>query len=109
MDSSLLNQLIRHDEKPCLAMKGCVTYGEWNPILSNPKINGMEKQLTVTIPNVSGEDGLTIACREGKLFRDEARLVDLYKDGFRIYNYTVLKDDHPDKKVQTRVKVFLKK
>ena len=34
----------------------------------------MEKQLIVSIPNVSGEDGLTVACRSGKLFRNDSQL-----------------------------------
>ncbi|MFL5811176.1 MAG: hypothetical protein ACJ749_16760 [Flavisolibacter sp.] len=70
----------------------------------------MEKQLTVAVPNVSGEDGLTVACREGRLFRNDARLEDLYKDGFRIYNYSVIKENKkPQHPMQTLVKVFLKK
>ncbi|HEU4470004.1 MAG TPA: hypothetical protein VFR58_02890 [Flavisolibacter sp.] len=71
----------------------------------------MEKQLTVAIPNVTGEEGLSIACREGKLFRNDAQLEDLYKDGYRIYNYTVLPEETTDRSsmMQTLVKVFLKK
>ena len=69
----------------------------------------MEKQLTVSVPNVSGEDGLTIACREGRLFRNDARLEDLYKEGFRIYNYSVVKEKKAVNTLQTLVKVFLKK
>lgn len=69
----------------------------------------MEKELTVTVPNVSGEDGLTIACREGKLFRNDSQLEDLYKEGFRIYNYDVLEENNIVSSHQTRVKVFLKK
>jgi hypothetical protein len=69
----------------------------------------MEKQLTVTVPNVSGEDGLTVACREGRLFRNDAQLEDLYKEGFRIYNYDVVKEKKTRNPLQTLVKVFLKK
>ena len=69
----------------------------------------MEKQLTVAVPNVSGEEGLTIACREGRLFRNDAQLEDLYKDGFRIYNYSVIKEKKAVNALQTLVKVFLKK
>jgi len=71
----------------------------------------MEKQLTVAIPNVRGEEGLTVACREGKLFRNDAQLEDLYKDGFRIYNYTVLPEEKTQRTspLQTLVRVFLKK
>jgi hypothetical protein len=69
----------------------------------------MEKQITVIVPNVQGEDGLSIACREGKLFRNDAKLEDLYKDGFRIYNYDVLDETENILQGKTRVKVFLKK
>ena len=70
----------------------------------------MEKQLIVSIPNVSGEDGLTLACRSGKLFRNDSRLDDLYRDGFRIYDYSVeeVKEKKPSFK-ETLVKVFLRK
>jgi hypothetical protein len=66
----------------------------------------MEKQLIITVPNVRGEEGLNIACREGKLFRNDEKLENLYKNGFRIYNYSIVKDK--DSK-GTQVKVFLKK
>jgi hypothetical protein len=72
----------------------------------------MEKQLMVSIPNVagSGEDGLSIACREGKLFRNDAELEVLYKDGFRIYNYSIVSEPaSKQNKLRTLVKVFLKK
>ena len=70
----------------------------------------MEKQLTVTVPNVAGEDGLSVACREGKLFRNDATLESLYKEGFRIYNYTIVPERASKRKKQhTLVKVFLKK
>ena len=69
----------------------------------------MEKQLTIAIPNVSGEDGLTVACREGRLFRNDAQLENLYKEGFRIYNYDVVKEKKTRNPLQTLVKVFLKK
>jgi hypothetical protein len=70
----------------------------------------MEKQLIVSVPNVSGEEGLTIACKSGDLFRNDSTLEDLYKDGFRIYDYTVeeVRERKPRFK-QTFVKVFLRK
>jgi len=70
----------------------------------------MEKQLTVSVPNVAGEDGLSVACREGNLFRNDAELENLYKEGFRIYNYSIV-NEPPAKasKMATLVKVFLKK
>ena len=66
----------------------------------------MKKELTVTVANADGEEGLAVACREGKLFRNDPGLEDLYKDGFRIYNYSV---DKETSSKQTKVKVFLKK
>lgn len=66
----------------------------------------MEKQLVVTVPGVTGEEGLNIACREGKLFRNDATLENLYKDGFRIYNYAIEKEKDSR---GTVVKVFLKR
>ena len=70
----------------------------------------MEKQLIVSVPNVSGEDGLTIACKSGNLFRNDEKLENLYKDGFRIYDYSVqeVKEKKPSFK-ETLVKVFLRK
>ena len=70
----------------------------------------MEKQLIVSVPNVSGEDGLTIAYKSGNLFRNDSRLEDLYKDGFRIYDYSVegVKEKKPSFK-ETFVKVVLRK
>lgn len=65
----------------------------------------------VSVPNVAGdgEDGLSVACREGKLFRNDAELETLYKDGFRIYNYSIVKEKSSANKLRTLVKVFLKK
>jgi|GEM_PF-1740916 hypothetical protein len=70
----------------------------------------MEKELTVLLENVQGEEGLTRACKEGKLFRNNPGLEDLYREGFRIYNYDVVgeeEDEHHH--YHTTVKVFLKK
>jgi hypothetical protein len=71
----------------------------------------MEKQLIVSIPNVSGEEGLTVACKAGNLFRNDEKLEDLYKEGFRIYDYEVeeVKDKKPRGLRETLVRVFLKK
>lgn len=70
----------------------------------------MEKQLTVTVPNVLGEEGLTIACREGKLFRNDNQLENLYKQGFRIYNYSIVKEETGNSvNDHTLVNVILKK
>jgi hypothetical protein len=69
----------------------------------------MEKQLIVSVPGVSGEDGLTIACKSGDLFRNDSKLDDLFKDGFRIYDYEVeeVKERKPKGLRETLVKVFL--
>jgi len=70
----------------------------------------MEKQLTVSVPYYPGEDGLTLACKEGKLFRNDEKLEDLYKQGFRIYDYAIVNDNKSNSdKPQTFVKVILKK
>ena len=70
----------------------------------------MEKQLTITVvSSMGGEDGLSIACKEGKLFRNDAQLEDLYKDGFRVYNYDVIDDVESQRQRLTRVRVVLKK
>ena len=71
----------------------------------------MERQLTVRVPYAAGEEGLSKACREGRLFRNDAQLEDLYKDGYRIYNYSVEEDvdEKPASRLQTLVRVFLKK
>lgn len=74
----------------------------------------MEKQLIVSVPavpNVSGEDSLTIACKSGNLFRNDSKLDDLYKDGFRIYDYEVeeVRERKPKGLRETLVKVFLRK
>jgi hypothetical protein len=69
----------------------------------------MERQLTVTVPHVRGEEGLSIACREGKLFRNDHELEDLYKEGYRIYNYDVEDVDDNRDGGATRVRVILKK
>lgn len=70
----------------------------------------MEKQLIVSIRDVSGEEGLTIACKSGNLFRNDSKLDDLFRDGFRIYDYSVeeVKEKKPTFK-ETLVKVFLRK
>ena len=67
-------------------------------------------QLTMTIWGIGGEDGLSVACREGRLFRNDSELEKLYMQGFRVHNYQVI-DDTVDnhRQHQTRVKVILKK
>lgn len=69
----------------------------------------MEKQLTVRVPNVTGEEGLSVACREGKLFRNDEQLENLYRDGFRVYNYSI-EEEQPrgTREPATLVRVYLK-
>ncbi|HWJ27995.1 MAG TPA: hypothetical protein VNS32_15725 [Flavisolibacter sp.] len=71
----------------------------------------MEKQLMISIPNVAGEDGLTIACKRGELFRKDEKLTELYKQGYRVHNYSIVNEEKksPASKLYTLVKVFLKK
>ena len=53
----------------------------------------MEKQLMVTIQNAFGEEGLTLACRRGELFRNDSELEKFYRQGYRVHNYSVVKED----------------
>ena len=70
----------------------------------------MEKQLTISVQNAQGEEGLSAACREGRLFRNDPELEDLYRDGFRVYNYDVVEEEPSTiSKLKTLVRVFLKK
>lgn len=71
----------------------------------------MEKQLTISIPNASGEDGLTLACRRGELFRNDAELEKFYRQGYRVHNYTVVPSERNTRSSEpyTLVKVVLKK
>ena len=70
----------------------------------------MEMQLTMTINGIGGEDGLSVACREGRLFRNDTELEKLYVQGFRVHNYQVIDDTVDElKQHQTTVKVILKK
>lgn len=70
----------------------------------------MEMQLTMTILGIGGEEGLSVACREGRLFRNDSELEKLYMQGFRVHNYQVIEDTVDNKSQhQTRIKVILKK
>ncbi len=72
----------------------------------------MEKQLTITVPGASGEEGLTLACKRGELFRNNAQLDPYYEEGYRIYNYTIVDEGKPQgssSHAYTLVKVLLKK
>lgn len=69
----------------------------------------MEKQLMISIPNASGEEGLTVACRRGELFRNDAELEKFYRQGYRVHNYTVQETTTHSGQPETLVKVVLKK
>ena len=70
----------------------------------------MERQLTIFVENTSGgEDGLTRVCREGRLFRNDHQLENLFKEGYRISNYDVVEEDTRDGTPVICVKVHLEK
>ena len=71
----------------------------------------MEKQLTISIPNALGEEGLTMACRRGELFRNDPELENFYRQGYRVHNYTVVPAERKTHSSEpyTLVKVILKK
>ena len=65
----------------------------------------------ISIPNASGEDGLTMACRRGELFRNDAELEKFYRQGYRVHNYIVVPNERTTNSSEPRtfVKVVLKK
>ena len=70
----------------------------------------MEKQITIVVPNASGEEGLTQACKRGDLFRNDSSIENHYRDGYHIYDYKVVDVDRnaaPEPK--TIVQVIMKK
>ena len=70
----------------------------------------MEKQLTIAIRNAAGEDGLTLACKRGELFRNDSQLEKLYSQGYRVHDYSIVDEKRADAtEPQTVVRVFLKK
>jgi hypothetical protein len=70
----------------------------------------MDKQLTISIQNAAGEDGLTIACKRGELFRNDSELERLYSQGYRVHDYSIVEEKQNERKgLYTLVKVFLKK
>ncbi len=70
----------------------------------------MEKQLTILVPNASGEEGLTQACRRGELFRNNSQIEKYYSQGYVIYGYSILEANISTTTLpQTTVKVFLQK
>ncbi len=70
----------------------------------------MEKEITIVVPNASGEEGLTQACKRGDLFRNDTSIENYYRDGYHIYDYKVMDVDRnaaPEPK--TIVRVIMKK
>jgi len=55
----------------------------------------MEKVLTIsTKPFPAHEDGITMAVQNGYLFRNNPKLEELYREGYRINNYDTIADAH---------------
>lgn len=71
----------------------------------------MQKQLTIIVPNASGEDGLTQACKRGELFRNDSEIEHYYSQGYRIQDYSIVDVDRGTNSTNPRtiVKVFLER
>jgi hypothetical protein len=69
----------------------------------------MEKQITIVVPNASGEEGLTLACKRGDLFRNNVYIENHYRDGYHIYDYKVMNVDSAAPAPHTTVQVIMKK
>lgn len=70
----------------------------------------MEKQITIVVPNASGEEGLTQACKRGDLFRNDMAIENHYREGYHIHDYTVLDvDRNATPAPRTVVQVIMKK
>jgi hypothetical protein len=71
----------------------------------------MQKQLTIIVPNASGEDGLTLACKRGELFRNDSEIEHYYSQGYRIQDYSFVDVDGGTNSTNPRsvVKVFLER
>lgn len=70
----------------------------------------MDKQITITVANALGEEGLTAACRRGELFRHDSKLEKLYRQGYWISDYAI--EDTAESHTAgpyTQVRVMLKK
>ncbi len=80
-------------------------------LFSSPKIEHMEKQLTVIVPNASGEEGLTQACKRGDLFRYDNDILQHFNQGYRIHDYSVLDvhHSHSTASPETVVRVIMRK
>lgn len=71
----------------------------------------MQKQLMIVVPNASGEDGLTQACKRGELFRNDSEIERYYSQGYRIQDYSIVDVDRGINSTNPRtiVKVFLER
>jgi hypothetical protein len=70
----------------------------------------MEKQLTISVPNASGEEGLTLACRRGELFRNNSQIEKYYSQGYVISGYSILGENtSTTSNPQTTVNVILQR
>lgn len=71
----------------------------------------MQKQLTIVVPNASGEEGLTQACKRGELFRNDSEIERYYSQGYRIQDYSIVDVDRGINSTNpsTTVKVFLER
>ena len=69
----------------------------------------MQKQLTVVVPNATGEEGLTQACKRGDLFRNDSEIERYYSQGYRIQKYAIVDIDKSREHPSTIVKVFLER
>jgi len=71
----------------------------------------MQKQLTIIVPNASGEEGLTQACKRGELFRNDSEIERYYSQGYRIQDYSIVDVDGGTNSTNPRtiVKVFLER
>ncbi|HZF64015.1 MAG TPA: hypothetical protein VEZ55_06020 [Chitinophagaceae bacterium] len=71
----------------------------------------MQKQLTIVVPNASGEEGLSLACKRGDLFRNDEEIERYYSQGYRIHNYSIVNVDSGTSSTTARtvVRVFLEK
>lgn len=71
----------------------------------------MEKQVTIIVPNASGEEGLTQACKRGELFRNNTEIEKYIRQGYIIHHYSIVGGEAENSSTDpsTRVKVFLEK
>jgi hypothetical protein len=71
----------------------------------------MEKQLTIVVPDATGEEGLTQACKRGELFRNNTEIEKYFKQGYIIHHYSIVEGGGKSAPSGqgTQVRVFLEK